>query len=89
MYGPILSPTDVIDDPQALVNDFFAEVDQPGRRPIRTINSPYKFCEDPASIKSTTPALGEQTDEILGDARLQRGGALAAKLREAEGHPDR
>ena len=66
MYGPILSPEQVIEDPQALANDFFEEVDQPGVGTFRTINSPNKFVQNPASIKSTTPALGEQTDEILG-----------------------
>jgi crotonobetainyl-CoA:carnitine CoA-transferase CaiB-like acyl-CoA transferase len=66
MYGPILSPTDVIADPQALANDFFCEVEQPDLGTIRTINGPTKFCEAPASIKSATPALGEHTDEILG-----------------------
>jgi crotonobetainyl-CoA:carnitine CoA-transferase CaiB-like acyl-CoA transferase len=65
MYAPILSPYDVIADPQALVNDFFTEVDQPGVGRMRTINSPNKFCQDPASIKSSTPLLGEHTEEIL------------------------
>jgi formyl-CoA transferase len=67
MYGPILSPEQVIEDPQALVNGFFTEVDQPGVGTFRTINSPNKFVQNPASIKSTTPGLGEQTDEILGE----------------------
>ena len=67
MYGPILSPLDVIADPQALVNDFFVEVDQPDLGRIKTINSPTKFCEEPASIKSPTPRLGEQTEEILSE----------------------
>ena len=53
MYGPILSPEQVIEDPQALANDFFEEVDQPGVGTFRTINSPNKFVQNPASIKST------------------------------------
>ncbi|MBE3075167.1 MAG: CoA transferase [Actinobacteria bacterium] len=65
MYGPILSPLDVIEDPQALVNDFFAEIDQPDVGHIRLINAPTKFCQDPASIKSPAPRLGEQTEEVL------------------------
>jgi crotonobetainyl-CoA:carnitine CoA-transferase CaiB-like acyl-CoA transferase len=82
MYGPILSPTDVISDPQALANDFFTEVDQPGLGCIRTINAPTKFCEDPAAIRSTTPALGEQTDEIL--AAIGYDAAKIASLRESK-----
>ncbi len=65
MYGPILSPIDVITDPQALANDFFAEVEQPDAGRMKLINMPTKFCQDPASIKSATPLLGQHTEEIL------------------------
>jgi CoA:oxalate CoA-transferase len=65
MYGPILSPLDVISDPQALVNDFFTEVDQPGLGRIKLINQPTKFCQDPGSVRSPAPRLGEQTEEVL------------------------
>ena len=82
MYGPILSPEQVIEDPQALANDFFEEVDQPGVGTFRTINSPNKFVQNPASIKSTTPALGEQTDEILGALGYNTSGI--DELREAK-----
>jgi crotonobetainyl-CoA:carnitine CoA-transferase CaiB-like acyl-CoA transferase len=81
MYGPILSPEQVIEDPQALANDFFAEVEQPGVGTIRTINSPYRFVENPASIHSLTPDLGENTDEILGGLGYDAGGI--DELREA------
>jgi len=82
MYGPILSPEQVIEDPQALANDFFEEVDQPGIGKFRTINSPNKFVQNPSSIKSTTPALGEQTDEILGGLGYNTSGIN--ELREAK-----
>ena len=66
MYGPILSPLDVIDDPQALANNFFDEIEQPGVGKLRLINQPIRFVQDPSSIRSTVPALGEHTDEVLG-----------------------
>jgi crotonobetainyl-CoA:carnitine CoA-transferase CaiB-like acyl-CoA transferase len=65
MYGPILSPLDVMDDPQALANDFFDEIDQPGVGKLRLINQPIRFVQDPSKIRSTVPALGEHTDEVL------------------------
>jgi crotonobetainyl-CoA:carnitine CoA-transferase CaiB-like acyl-CoA transferase len=65
MYGPILSPLDVITDPQALANDFFAEIEQPEVGRMKLINTPTKFCQDPASIRSPAPLLGQQTEEIL------------------------
>jgi crotonobetainyl-CoA:carnitine CoA-transferase CaiB-like acyl-CoA transferase len=67
MYGPILSPLDVIDDPQALANNFFSEIDQPGVGKLRLINEPVRFVQDPASIQSNVPALGEHTDQVLAD----------------------
>jgi len=65
MYGPILSPEDVITDPQALANDFFDEVEQPDVGKIKLINTPIKFCQDPAKIRSRVPLLGEHTEEVL------------------------
>jgi crotonobetainyl-CoA:carnitine CoA-transferase CaiB-like acyl-CoA transferase len=65
MFGPILSPLDVIKDPQAIANDFFAEIDQPEVGRIKLINNPTKFCQDPAFIRSPAPLLSEQADEIL------------------------
>ncbi len=65
MYGPILSPYDVIDDPQAEAMEFFSEIDQPGVGKLKLINEPVRFVQDPASIQSYVPALGEHTDEVL------------------------
>ena len=64
-YGPVLSPLDVITDPQALANDFFTEIDQPEVGPMKLINTPIKFCQDPASIRGPAPLLGQHTEEIL------------------------
>jgi crotonobetainyl-CoA:carnitine CoA-transferase CaiB-like acyl-CoA transferase len=66
MYAPILSPEQVIVDPQAEANNFWAEVDQPDVGHIKLINSPTHFYEDPAQIKGPAPQLAEHTDEVLG-----------------------
>ena len=58
------------------------EVDQPGVGTIRTINSPYKFVQNPAFVHSLTPGLGEQTDEILTTSATAT--ADIAELREAK-----
>ena len=59
-------PEQVIVDPQAEANDFWAEVDQPDVGRIKLINSPTHFYEDPARIKGPAPQLAEHTDEVLG-----------------------
>lgn len=65
MFGPIQSPLDVIKDPQALANNFFAEIDQPEVGKMKLITTPTKFVEDPAVIRSPAPLLGEHTEEVL------------------------
>ena len=65
MYGPILSPERRHRRP-AGARQRLLRRGRPARpRQLRTINSPTKFVQDPASIKSPTPGLGEQTEEIL------------------------
>ena len=66
MYGPVLSPIDVITDPQALANDFFVDIPHPAGR-IKTLASPVKFRQNPASEKAPAPELGQHTEEILLD----------------------
>ena len=67
MYGPILSPLDVIDDPQALANNFFDEIDQPGVGTLRLINQPSGSCRIRRTSIRSTPGLGEHTDEVLSE----------------------
>ncbi len=65
MYGPVLSPIDVITDPQALANDFFAEVEYSAAEKMKLINTPLKFSQNPASIRTPAPEVGQHTEEIL------------------------
>jgi hypothetical protein len=51
--------------PQAWENGFFAEMEyQPGVK-FRIVNSPVKFSQTPATIRSLAPELGQHTEEIL------------------------
>lgn len=67
IYGRVHTPLQVINNPQALANDFFPEVEHPSGRKIKLIASPAKFSETPASIRSTAPVLGQHTEEVLLD----------------------
>ena len=44
--GRVQTPAEVVNDPQALANNFFAEVDHPEAGKIKLINTPVKFCQD-------------------------------------------
>ena len=67
IYGRAQTPTEVTTDPQALANDFFPEIEHPVAGHMRLIASPVKFCQNPASIRSPAPEIGEHTEEILLD----------------------
>jgi crotonobetainyl-CoA:carnitine CoA-transferase CaiB-like acyl-CoA transferase len=65
IYQKVQTPLQVVNDPQALANDFFTEVEHPSGRKIKLIASPAKFSGTPASIKATAPELGQHTEEVL------------------------
>ncbi|MBW2285190.1 MAG: CoA transferase [Deltaproteobacteria bacterium] len=55
----------MVNDPQALANDFFTEVEHPSGRKIKYIASPAKFSKTPRSIRATAPEVGQHTEEVL------------------------
>ncbi len=62
---PIQSPIEVTNDPQALANDYFIEVDLPKAGRVKAVGFPWDFSETPASWKCEAPNLGQHTEEIL------------------------
>jgi crotonobetainyl-CoA:carnitine CoA-transferase CaiB-like acyl-CoA transferase len=64
IYGKVQMPTEVIEDPQALANNFFSEIDY-GTAKMKLVNTPVNFHQNPASIRGPAPELGQHTEEIL------------------------
>ena len=64
MYSLVQNPSEVIDDPQALENDFFVELAHPAGK-AKTLATPVKFYQNPASIRSPAPEIGQHNEEIL------------------------
>lgn len=56
---------EITNDPQAIQNDFFAELDHPNAGGIRLVASPVKFSETGAEVKGPAPQVGQHTEEIL------------------------
>jgi len=63
--GLVQTPAQVVTDPQALANDFFVEIDHPISGRLNIVNTPVKFCQNPAHTKSPAPQVGQHTEEIL------------------------
>lgn len=60
--------TEVINDPQAQENDFFAEVPHPAEGRVKLVASPARFSATPASVHHSAPELGQHTEEVLLEA---------------------
>ncbi len=67
IYGRVQTPVEVVHDPQAIANHFFAEVDFPGEGKKKMVATPVNFHDNPASITSPAPEVGQHTEEILLD----------------------
>jgi crotonobetainyl-CoA:carnitine CoA-transferase CaiB-like acyl-CoA transferase len=66
-YESARSIKEIVNDPQAIENDFFHEVEHLTSKHLKLVNSPVKFSETPAEIRRTAPELGQHTEEILLD----------------------
>jgi len=67
IYGRIQTPAEVTVDPQALANDFFTEIHHPIGGEIKLVTTPVNFFQNPASIRTPAPELGQHTEETLLD----------------------
>lgn len=65
IYGRVQTPDEVINDPQALANNFFAEVEHPAIGQTKMVTTPVKFPQNPASVRTVGPEVGQHTEEVL------------------------
>jgi crotonobetainyl-CoA:carnitine CoA-transferase CaiB-like acyl-CoA transferase len=65
IYGRIETPVEVVNDPQAQANGFFAEIDHPKTGRMKYVTMPVDFRQDPASVKTPAPEVGQHNEEIL------------------------
>jgi len=72
--APIQTPIEVVNDPQALANEYVIWVDDPVRGKTKQVGFSWMFSETPASVRRVAPELGEHTEEILLDLGYNRDG---------------
>jgi len=64
--GPVLSPEQVLNDPQLKAMGIMQDVDYPGlAKPAPVTSFPIKMSKSDISIKHRAPTLGEHTDELM------------------------
>jgi crotonobetainyl-CoA:carnitine CoA-transferase CaiB-like acyl-CoA transferase len=63
--GPVLSIGEMHADPQTQAREMIVEVQHSRLGRVKTLGTPVKFSETPASVRRGAPVLGECTREIL------------------------
>ena len=82
--GRVLNVAEVFDDPQTRHQRMRLTIEHPRYGPLDVLGFPIKFTDDPCRLHRPPPALGEDTDAVLGElgyddaaiARLRSRGAV-------------
>jgi len=82
--APVLTRSEMIRHPQITGNEIILESDHPRAGRLRQAAPPAQFSRDTADLRRGAPALGEDTDAVLGEhgyspseiTRLREAGAL-------------
>ncbi|MBL1098599.1 CaiB/BaiF CoA transferase family protein [Streptomyces coffeae] len=63
--GPINTVEEALRHPQVLARSMVTSIDHPSAGPLRTIASPIKLSDHPATVRTPPPRHGEHTEHIL------------------------
>ncbi|HEY6971858.1 MAG TPA: CoA transferase [Candidatus Angelobacter sp.] len=64
--GPVMTASEVLDDPQVKARELLKLVDYPGApKAVPLANTAVRFSETPGGIRQRAPMLGEHTDQVL------------------------
>jgi crotonobetainyl-CoA:carnitine CoA-transferase CaiB-like acyl-CoA transferase len=65
IFTPIQTPTEVVNDPQAIANNYVVWFDHPVLGKTKMVGFPWDFSKTPASVRREAPEFGQHTEEIL------------------------
>ena len=65
IYSPVNTLADVVEDPQAIDNEYIMEHDYPGHGQVKVAGVPVHFSKMPIKQCRPSPQVGEHTQEIL------------------------
>ncbi|MBN2241780.1 MAG: CoA transferase [Acidobacteria bacterium] len=64
-YSPVLRPTDLANDAQALENGYIATIEHPSLGAIKMVGNPVYFSDTPVTVDGYAPCFGQNTEEVL------------------------
>ncbi len=64
LYGVVATPAEVLNDPQAIANNFLVDLNHPGTN-MKVVATPVNFVQNPAGVRNPAPELGQHTEELL------------------------
>jgi crotonobetainyl-CoA:carnitine CoA-transferase CaiB-like acyl-CoA transferase len=87
IWGSVPSIAEAARDPQMEANGVFAEIEHPGRGPLRTVSSPVNLQGFPKARPVPAPEIGEHTKELLLQLGYSAGEIEAMIASGVAGHP--
>lgn len=66
MCAPVRSLDEAIEDPQVVQNEMVVDVDHTPHGTLKIVGVPVRLSETPGRIRTSAPAVGQHTVEILG-----------------------
>ncbi|HET7343629.1 MAG TPA: CoA transferase [Methylomirabilota bacterium] len=72
LCAPVNRYADLPHDPQIVASGMLVEQEHPRAGRFRTLDTPIRFSLTPGTRRAPAPALGEHTDEVLGEAGMTK-----------------
>jgi crotonobetainyl-CoA:carnitine CoA-transferase CaiB-like acyl-CoA transferase len=81
--APVLALDEALSNPHNLARDMVIEVDQPQGGRVKQVGIATKLSETPGAVRSTSPAPGQHTDEVLASLGYDAEAVRALRARSA------
>ena len=83
-WAPVRTMSEAVDSPLFKSREMIAEIETPGKKPIKVLGTPIKLSRTPGGVRTAPPGFGQDTHRILKETgysdsdieRLEKAGAV-------------